>query len=427
MGLNHKQAPVEVREKVAFDEKEKVPFLKGLIVKKLVFGAVLVSTCNRVELYAEAPAGTPVQPVIDEILATKGLDGQQAKYFYNHRQTEAVGHLFRVACGLDSMILGEPQIFGQVKEAYFLAKDGCTVSTPLNLMFQKAFQVAKRVRTDTGIGERPVTVSYAAFNMASSIFDRLTDKRILIIGAGEMSRIVATHFVDFGVRGVTVANRTFHRAEEFASHFGATAIPWEGLQEALAATDIVISCTGAARPIIKSADIERAMAARRWEPMFIIDIAVPRDVEPEARDIDGVYLYDIDDLQRTADEGIEERRAKAAHAESLIEEEVDLYVRFVAHQELSAIISDVVSWAGSVQEAELQEAFRRMGDLDDRRREILRNTVRRVVHKILHSPITEVKKMVIEEQDGIAIEHFQKLFSLPRRGSADGGDTSEGA
>jgi glutamyl-tRNA reductase len=211
---------------------------------------------------------------------------------------------------------------------------------------------------------------------------------------------------------VYVANRTWDRAEEFARLFGAEAVPWEEFAESLPEVDIVISCTGAQRPILTREVLHKAMRSRRWEPMLLVDIAVPRDIEPEASKTDGVYLYDIDDLQKVADEGMAERKRKAESAQALIDSEVELYGRFLANQELSTLIAELVSWAGTVQEAELQDAFRRMDGLPDREKSLIRKAVRRVVHKILHPPITEVKRLVVEEEDERAVTHFQRLFLL---------------
>jgi glutamyl-tRNA reductase len=417
VGLNHKLAPVEVRERLAFPEGEVAPFLEPLIQRSSLLGAVLLSTCNRVELYVDAPQGTPFEKIPAAILGARGLPEEFERYFYVHRGDEALRHLFRVACGLDSMILGEPQIFGQVKESYFLARNAGLLTTSLNLMFQKSFHVAKRVRTETGIGEGAVTISFAAFNLAKNIFESLVERNLLILGAGEMSRIVATHFVEAGVGRVYVANRTWDRAEEFARLFGAEAVPWEEFSESLPEVDVVISCTGAQRPILTREILHKAMRSRRWEPMLLIDIAVPRDIEPDASKIDGVYLYDIDDLQKVADEGMAERMRKAEAAEALMDSEVELYGRFLANQELSTLIAELVSWAGEVQESELQEVFRKLEGLADREQDLVRNAVRRVVHKILHPPITEVKRLVVEEEDERAVTHFQRFFLLspPRR------------
>ncbi|MEW6757869.1 MAG: glutamyl-tRNA reductase [Acidobacteriota bacterium] len=420
IGLNHTRAPVDVRECLAFADEEKGSFLRALSERGLAQGAVLLSTCNRVELYADVPEGADAGALLD-LLESWRSPGRPfaADLFYVHRNREAVAHLFRVASGLDSMILGEPQIFGQVKDAYFLARDAGSVSASLNLLFQKAFHVAKQVRTETGIGQRPVTVSYAAFNLARGIFADLSQKRILLLGAGEMSRIVATHFVEHGVKNVRVANRTLERAREFAEAFGAEVVPWEDFPKALIHSDIVIASTGAPRPVILRPMAETVMKLRRWASLFLVDIAVPRDVEPEVGDLDGVYLYNIDALQQVADEGLEERKGRAAEAEAMIASELDLYARFLEHRQLSEVIQGLMGWVGRIQEAEVEEAFRKLGPLTSKQQDVVRNAVRRTVHKVLHAPITQVKRLVLEEEAAQALQIFKQLFP------AEGGDERE--
>jgi len=412
VGVNHKKTPVELRECLAFGDGEKLPFLESLRASGRARGAVLLSTCNRVELYADPFEDATAEQIIDAVMEARGFPKDRRDLFYVEQHKEAVQHLFRVASGLDSMILGEPQILGQVKEAYALARDGGAVTTPLNLLFQKAFHVAKQVRTQTGIGERPVTISYAAFNLAHGIFQDLSTKRILLLGAGEMSRIVATHFVESGVKQVRVSNRTYEHGVEFARQFGAEVVRWEDFPKALIQSDIVISSTGAPRPIILRPMLETVMKLRRWASLFLIDIAVPRDVEEATGNLDGVYLYDIDDLQEVADEGLAERKKKATLAEAMIASELDLYARFLDHQGLSEVIGSVMGWAVKIQDTELEEALRKLGDLSPKQQEIVRNTVRRVVHKVLHAPITQVKRLVLEEEAANALHIFRELFPL---------------
>jgi glutamyl-tRNA reductase len=375
-----------------------------------VKGAVLLSTCNRVELYADPAEGTSPNHIIDAVMEARQFPRERRDLFYVERHKEAVQHLFRVASGLDSMVLGEPQILGQVKDAYFLARDGGTVTTPLNLLFQKAFHVAKQVRTQTGIGERPVTISYAAFNLAQGIFQDLSTKRILLLGAGDMSRIVATHFVESGVRQVRVSNRTYEHGAEFARQFGAEVVRWEDFPKALIHSDIVISSTGASQPVILRPMLETVMKLRRWASLFMIDIAVPRDIEETAGKLDGVYLYDIDDLQEVADEGLAERQKKAMLAEAMITSELNLYARFLEHQGLSEVIGGVMGWASRIQDAEMEEAMRKLGGLNPKQQEIVRNALRRVVHKVLHAPVTQVKRLVLEEESTHALQIFGELF-----------------
>lgn len=423
IGLNHKQAPVEVRERLAFAEAERVPFLKNLAGQAGAKGGVLLCTCNRVELYLDLVDGAKADTALALLLEARGVTGHRG-LFYVRRGGDLIRHLFAVASGLDSMILGEPQILGQVKDAYFLARDGGALTTPLNLLFQKSFHVAKKVRTETGIGERPVTVSYAAFNLARSIFEDLTTKRILILGAGEMSRILATHFFESGVRQVRVANRTYENAVAFAKPFGAEVVKWEEFPRALIQADIVISSTGAPDCIVHKAMVETVMKLRRNASLLLIDIAVPRDIDGAVGQLDGVYLYDVDDLQQVADEGLAERQKKAEHAGALVDQEVALYARFLEHQELSGLIEGVVAWAGAIQDAEVADALRRMGELTPKQQEIFRKTVHRVVHKLLHAPITQVKRLVVEEDAASAVAVFEQLFPLraSEPGEGEGGE-----
>ncbi len=422
VGLNHKVAPVEARERLAFQDEEALSFLKGLKGEGAVRGGVLLSTCNRVELYADLGQGETPESLVGTMIKARGLAENARGLFYVKQGRELISHLFSVAAGLDSMVLGEPQILGQVKDAYFLARDGGVLTTPLNLLFQKAFHVAKKVRTETGIGERPVTVSYAAFNLARSIFEDLATKRILILGAGEMSRILATHFFESGVRQVKVANRTLERALAFAKAFGAEVVPWETFPRAMVQSDIVISSTGAPSCIIHEAMMKTVMQLRRNASILLIDIAVPRDVEAAAGKLDGVYLYNVDDLQEAADEGLEQRKRKAEEAGELISSEVEFYERYLEHQELSGIIEGVVAWASEIQETETGEALRRMGDLTPKQQDVLRKAIHRVAHKILHNPITQVKRLVVEEDVSQASDIFRDLFSAIEERQEDEGD-----
>lgn len=427
IGLNHKTAPVEIRERLTYEEEERASILTKLSALGHLSGALLLATCNRTEFYMDAPDQVDVNALCEAILEDREVSRSDGAGLYVHREREALTHLFRVACGLDSMILGEPQILGQIKDAYFQAQDASLLSTPLNLVFQRAFHVAKSVRSETGIGEGPVTVSYTAFNLAQSIFENLREKDVLLVGAGEMIRIVATHFVESGVRSVRVANRTREHAEELASRLDGEVVAWESLAPALPEADIVLSCTARPRLVLEKSDIAAAMRSRRWKPLFLIDLAVPRDIAPEASRIEGVYLYDIDDLQKVAEGGLAERRRKAREADRLVEEEVALYHRFLANRDLSDLISSLVAWAGAVQKEELEAAFRKLPGLDEDGRAMIRNTVRRVVHKVLHAPITEVKRLAVEENDEAAVTHFQRLFLLPREPlrSADPGEGEE--
>jgi glutamyl-tRNA reductase len=409
IGLNHASAPVEVRECLAFSEDEKPAFLEGL-KSKGVLGAVLLSTCNRVELYLDVPEGLNLEKIIAYMLENRKIPNVPGGHFYIKSGRELVSHIFRVASGLDSMILGEPQILGQVKDAYFSARSGGHITTPLNLVFQRTQYVAKKVRTESGIGRHPVTVSYAAFNLAKSIFSDLDSKKVLLLGAGEMIRIIATHFYNEGSKNVTVANRTYERALEFSIQFDARVSRWEDFPRALLHSDLVITSTAASTPIILKSMMETVMKLRKWEPLLIIDIAVPRDVEEGVADVDGVYLYDIDDLQKVADQGLEERKKRSMLADQMIEEEVALYGHFLEHRELPRIIENVVDRVNEIGENEIRGILPKLGGAGGENEELLRKVVYRVVHKLMHSPITQLKKLVLEEERDDAIEIFERFF-----------------
>ena len=340
------------------------------------------------------------------------------EYFYLKSGRVVVSHIFRISSGLDSMILGEPQILGQVKEAYFLAKDSGNITTTLNLLFQRAMYVAKKVRSESGIGSEPVTVSYAAFNLAKSIFSDVSAKKVLLLGAGEMIRIVASHFYDEGSNNITVSNRTFERAVEFGKVFNAKVIKWEDFPKEIINSDLVITSTASPLPIIKKSLLETVMKIRKWKPLLIIDIAVPRDVERDAKDIDGLYLYDIDDLQQTADKGLEERTRRAKIGERMIEEEVALYGHFLEHRELPKLIESLVEEAHKIGEEEISSVLHKLKVQEDE--EHLRKAVFRVVHKLIHSPITQLKRLVLEEERDEAMEIFERFFLNEKKESKKG-------
>ncbi len=417
IGLNHKSAPLDVREKMAFSEEEIVPFLNE-IKNEGALGGVLLSTCNRVELYLDLPSSRTPEEFLLYLLKNKNISESMREYFYLKSGRVVVSHIFRISSGLDSMILGEPQILGQVKEAYFLAKDSGNITTTLNLLFQRAMYVAKKVRSESGIGSEPVTVSYAAFNLAKSIFSDVSAKKVLLLGAGEMIRIVASHFYDEGSNNITVSNRTFERAVEFGKVFNAKVIKWEDFPKEIINSDLVITSTASPLPIIKKSLLETVMKIRKWKPLLIIDIAVPRDVERDAKDIDGLYLYDIDDLQQTADKGLEERTRRAKIGERMIEEEVALYGHFLEHRELPKLIESLVEEAHKIGEEEISSVLHKLKVQEDE--EHLRKAVFRVVHKLIHSPITQLKRLVLEEERDEAMEIFERFFLNEKKESKKG-------
>lgn len=316
-GLNHKTAPVEVRERLAYDQNSLGAALSDLRECGVAEGMIL-STCNRVEIAVTAENGYDPQPAVDQFLSESRkvqLD-RIAPHLYHHEDRQAILHLFRVAASLDSMVIGEPQILGQIKAAYAAAKAHGAVGGFLEVILMRAFSVAKRVRTETGIGESAVSVSYAAVELAREIFGTLIDKRVMILGAGKMSELAAKHLHNSGATEIFVTNRTYDRARELADLFKGTIVEYDRFLEVLPDIDILITSSGAPHYILQESQMRRVIDARRNRPMFLIDIAVPRNIEPAVNEIDNVFLYDIDDLQQVVENNIGERktrRARRAH------------------------------------------------------------------------------------------------------------------
>jgi glutamyl-tRNA reductase len=324
IGLNHKTAPVEIRERFCLSKEGVVGFLKRMLGLSGIREGLVLSTCNRLEILAAGEGGEIPEADLRALMAEIGgmLPKDLISYLYSHKGEEAVQHLFRVASSLDSLVLGEPQILGQLKEAYGQAADCKSTGLILNKLLHRSFFVAKRVRTETRIAKQAVSVSFAAVELAKKILGELTDKRVLVIGAGEMSELAARHFLSQGVREMLVTNRTFSRAVELAKEFNGKAIPFEEFHSQLANMDIILSSTGSSRPIVRREELASVIRVRKNRPMFFIDIAVPRDIHPEVAEIDEVYLYDIDKLEAIADEGLARRQLQIEHCERIISEEL---------------------------------------------------------------------------------------------------------
>jgi glutamyl-tRNA reductase len=326
LGLNHQTAPIGLREQVAFEAQHLPAALSGLLQEPGVNEAVLLSTCNRTEVYCSVEPGAEARPgqwlARHHQLAPEQLDD----YLYQRVDAEAVRHLFRVATGLDSLVLGEPQVLGQVKDAYRHARCNGALKAPLERLFQNAFAVAKRVRTDTRIGAHPVSVAFAAVRLAQQVFAELDRATVLLIGAGDTIELAARHLVDQDVQRLLVANRTLAHAQSLASRFGGYALPLEDLDRHLAEADIVISATASREPVLSAAAVKRALKIRRHRPMLLLDLAVPRDIDPAAGAFDDIYLYTVDDLDQVIEEGLRSRREAAEQAGAIIDLQVEHYL-----------------------------------------------------------------------------------------------------
>jgi glutamyl-tRNA reductase len=393
-GLNHRGAPIDVRERIALEEDKLREVLRDLQAEGALAEAVILSTCNRVEVYgiAEVP-GEARAAVFRRLCRARGVDPAPVEsLLYTHVETDAVRHVFRVAASLDSMMVGEPQILGQVKDAFALAQSCEAVGPVLHALFSRAFAVAKKVRTETEIARHAVSVSYAAVELARKIFAGLEGRGVLLVGAGKMSELAARHLVEHGAFPIYVANRTWSRAQELARALAGTAVPLADLETALAAVDIVITSTGAPEPIIQREAVQRVAHLRRARPLFFVDIAVPRDVEATVNTLDDVYVYDIDDLRSVVDANLRERAREAQRAEALVDREV---AKFVARRGDVEVIPTIVSLRErleAIRTAEVRRSLARLPDATPETREAMEALSTAIVNKILHAPITKLRE-----------------------------------
>ncbi len=414
VGLSHKTASVDIREKVAFSPNSMEKPLAALTALEGIIEGIIVSTCNRVEIYATTRDIAGGMGRIRRFLA----DWHRLPFdtiephLYSHHGEEAIRHVFRVASSLDSMVVGEPQILGQIKTAYGYAAEYKSSGIILNRFLHKAFSVAKRVRTETRIASSAVSVSFAAVELARKIFDTLSDKTVLLIGAGEMCELAARHFLSNGAKGVLVANRTFEKAVSLAEEFGGTAIPFDELFLHLHKADIVLTSTGANHFIITPKDLDEVVRRRRMKPMFIIDIAVPRDVDPAVNDLDSVYLYDMDDLQQVIATNLEGRKLEADKAEAIINEEIVQFYKWVATLEVTPTIVALRSRFEELRRQELAKtlaAWKEAPDDAEKRMDALTSAL---VNKILHQPTTLLKQTVQGNRNDLYLDALRALFDL---------------
>ena len=415
VGLSHKTAPVEVREQLAFPEEQLALALRDAVSLPSISEAAILSTCNRVEIYARAETDDgSVAPGLMRFLAefhTRPLS-EIEPYLYEYRQREAIRHIFRVAGSLDSMVVGEAQILGQVKAAYAIARAAGTLGGTLEEVLTRSFAVAKRIRNETGIASSAVSVSYAAVELARKIFGSLEGKKILLIGAGKMSELAAKHLLHSGAAGIFVTNRSPERARELAELLQGRPVPFEQLLQYAAQCDILISSTGAPHYILQKSDGQRLLAERKNRPMFLIDIAVPRDIDPEIHKLDNLYLYNIDDLQQVVDANRKERMREAQKGEQIAEQEVEKLVRRLKTLDVVPTIVDLQAHLEEIRRQELERIQGRLAHLSPEQREAVEALTRGLVNKILHTQITHLKS-VAHQPDGLKlVETVRKIFNL---------------
>jgi glutamyl-tRNA reductase len=414
VGASHRTAPVELRERLDFSSRGLDSAVRALAARASAREAVVISTCNRAELYVatEDPAHA-ADDVVRFIAEFHQLPQEQVRpHVYSHVDHDAVRHLFRVSSGLDSMIVGEPQILGQIKEAYGVATTVQTAGPLLNKLFHWAFGVGKRVRSETALAEGAVSVSFAAVSLAKKIFGHLTGRRVLVIGAGEMGKLTAMHLQAQGVASVAITSRTLAHAEQLAEEVGGTVTTWDAMPQALVDADIVITSTGSPTAILSKAQVQTAVPASRMRPLFIIDIAVPRDVDPTAADIEQVFLYNIDDLQAIVRENLQKRGAEVSHAEQIVEEEVHKFASWHRSREVVPTIVALRQRFEAIRKAELERLDFKLASLPPDARQRVDEVTHLIVEKLLHHPTEQLKAADDPQAMSQYAEALTRLFRL---------------
>ena len=412
VGLSHQTAPLAVREALAFPKDRLGEALERAREEAGLAEAMILSTCNRVEIYGRAPE--PVAPLVAQFLARfhDRRPEELASHLYQLEGDAAVRHAFRVAASLESMVLGESQIFGQVKQAYEAAEEAGALGSVLNALRNRSFAAAKRARSETAIGRNAVSVSHVAVELARKIFGELRDRSVLLVGAGKMSELAARQMVRDGARAAVLGGRTLERAEQLAAALGGRAAPLEALRSEMERVDVVISGTGAPGLVVRREDVEAAQAARRLRPLFLIDIAVPRDIEPAVREVKGVFLYDLDDLRSVADANLRERRKEAASAEAILEQEIRAFLEWRQSLDVVPLLVELRGRADEIRRAEVEKARRRLGTLTPEQEKALDAVTSGIVNKLLHSPTVELKRMASNRHHTEHVGLIRKLFGL---------------
>jgi glutamyl-tRNA reductase len=429
VGLSHQTAPVDIREQLAFPETAMREALRTLCPVNgcgpgyALEGAIL-STCNRLEVYALVECAERGQEEVRDYLThVSGIPRTAFDSYLEAYEGEAVvAHLCQVACGLDSMVLGESQIQGQVSQAYQLALAEGTAGPVIGSLFRAALQAGKRARSETSINQHATSISHVAVELALQIFRDLATKTVILVGAGEMAELAAKNLVDNGVGQLLVVNRSQGRAASLARQFGGEALGWERLTQALWRSDIVISSTAAPHAILRPDTVGAVMRMRRNRPLFIIDIAVPRDVDPAVGELTNVFLYDIDDLQRVVAANLEQRRREVPHVEAIIGQEVAAFLSWFRAREVVPTIVNLRQYAEGIREAELAWAMSKLEGLSDHDRNIVLALSQRLVNKILHQPTVRLKEHAHGRDAYRYTEAVRDLFGIDDHGSIDGGE-----
>ena len=414
-GINHKTAPVDIREKVAFAPEKMEEALHECVNNGEVSEAAIVSTCNRTELYFSLhendPSNLDISKQLEWFCEYHKLNKEDVEpYIYLHSNNDAVQHILRVASGLDSLVLGEPQILGQIKDAYSTANHAGTIGRQLNRLFQHTFSVAKQVRTDTAIGANPVSVAFAAVSLSKRIFANLSEHTALLIGAGETTELVAQHLSNQGVKNIIVANRTVERAQVLANQFDGEAIALSDMPERLVEADIIIASTASQLPILGKGAVERALKQRKHRPIFMVDIAVPRDIEPEVGDLDDVYLYTVDDLHEVIEEGRQSREEAAVQAEEIIVNQVEHFMGWLRSLNGVDTIRAFREQAEQKRDEQLATAQKQLAAGKDPE-QVINDLARTLTNKLIHEPSAQLNQAAHSGRKEI-LDSAREIFNL---------------
>ncbi|MBD9354995.1 glutamyl-tRNA reductase [Methylomonas albis] len=410
VGINYNTAPIAIRERLAFPTEMLDNTLKNLWNLREISEAAILSTCNRTEFYYQADNDNQ-SSLVNWIADTKQIKPAEfTPYLYSHKDSQSIRHMFRVACGLDSMILGEPQILGQMKTAYHAASQAGTLGRNLSKLFQHTFSAAKKVRTDTAIGSSPVSVAFAAVQLAQQIFDKLSEQTALLIGAGETIELTARHLYQHGVGRIIIANRTYDKAHALAMQFNGYAINLAELPNHLAEADIVVSSTASLLPILGKGRVESAIKIRKHKPMFMVDLAIPRDIEAEVAQLRDVYLYTVDDLQNTVNQNMDSRRRAAEQAEEIIDTQVEHFMAWLRSQGAQETIRDFRTQAEQTRDEALQRALSQLngGVAAD---EVLQRLAHTLTNKLIHTPCAQLREAGANDRHDL-IAASRELFKL---------------
>jgi len=413
VGLNHKKAPVEIREKLAFTAYQIPELFERLISEQNIAGTVILSTCNRTEIYAVSKNSDLAMSGIWNFLAVEsGIKVEELRnYLYNFTCREAVMHLFRVSSGLDSMVLGETEILGQVSEAYQIALENSASNAVLNILFQKALSVGKKVRSETNICCGAVSFGYAAVNLAEEVLDDIKNSTILLIGAGKVSELVAKNLSEKSTK-VIVCNRSYDKAVNLSSKFNGYPKPFEQLCDSVAIADIVVSCTASSDYIITKERLTHILKKRDGKKIFLIDLAVPRDIEPQVEKLPDVYLYNIDNLQKAIDKNLKERKKEVDKAEYIVQNAVEYFMEWLNDFSVVPVIKALRIKGEEIKNSELEKTFSKMKNLSEKEKQILSSMANSIVNKLLHTPTVQIKKFAQNEQGHLYAQVLRNLFDL---------------